>query len=380
MPEPDAASPSRRRGSTNQRQRHRRLVRKRIITTVIVTIVVVVVALWFSDTIRIPTERPSFAGGVETTGSEAPSEAPGTPAAPTRRALTPEDPLRLWIGGDSLAGALGPALGEMTAATGVVQPEYDSRQGSGLMSGDVEWLQHGQEAMDEVDPEVVVFVIGTNDAVVYADRDEAEYEQLTEGMMKILAGEGREVYWVNAPVIRDEDTEENVQKIDAIQRRVAERVEGVTIVDAHTLFADEAGEYTSTLLDETGEEVTMRAGDGIHLSADGAKHLARAVFTLIDPLWRITEQQVPGQAKRVIVSEGSDRNTGSGSRSSSSDWDGSSSDSSWESDDDDWSDDSSSSGTTPTTVTPTTAAPPPPSSSPTTTPTTAATTPPASTG
>lgn len=373
MPEPESGEPTSRRRST-QRQRHRRQLRKRIFTAIAISIVVVVAALWFSDTLRIPTDGPSFASGIEPLKSDRPTDDPATPTTATRRTLTPLTPLKLWIGGDSLAGALGPALGEMTGNTGVVQPTYDSRQGSGLMSGDVQWLQRGQEAMDDLNPEVVVFIIGTNDAVVYADRDEAKYEQLTEAMMKILADKGREVYWVNAPVMRDEKTEANVKKVDAIQRRVASRVKGVTFVDAHTLFADEAGDYVSSLPDETGEKVVMRAGDGIHLTGEGAKHLARAIYAMLDPLWKITEQQVVGQEKKVIVSEGSDRNYGNGSGSGSG---SNSSGQSWRSNS---SSNGSSSGTTPTTATPTTTSPPPPppDTSPTTAPTTPSTTPPAS--
>ena len=87
----------------------------------------------------------------------------------------------------------------MTAATGIVQPHYEFYVGSGLMSGDVDWIDEGQEAMDEVNPEVAVFIIGTNDAQVYADRDAVKYEQLTEQMMRTLVGDGREVYWVTVP-------------------------------------------------------------------------------------------------------------------------------------------------------------------------------------
>jgi lysophospholipase L1-like esterase len=366
-------------------------VRKRVLSGVLIAALVVLAGLWFSDTLRIPTDGPSFAGGVVVKAQGSTSD-PGQPQStePGHRDLSSAQPLRLWIGGDSLAGSLGPALGEMTAATGVVQPQYDYRVGSGLMSGDIDWLQRGQEQMDEVNPEVAVFIIGTNDARVYTDRDAATYEQLTEKMMRTLAGNGREVYWVNAPVMRDGDLDENVVKVDAIQRRVADRVPGVTFVDAHTLFADEKGEYQSSLPDETGDNVTMRAGDGIHLTGDGAHHLALAIYALLDPNWRISEQQVVGQTKKVIVSEDSDAaygsggNGGSGSGSGSNGSNGSSnSNRSWSSNGS--SSGSSSGGGTASGTTPTSApaAPPPdpPTTQPTvvsTTPTTAATTPPSS--
>jgi hypothetical protein len=287
--------------------------------------------------------------------------------------------LRLWIGGDSLAGALGPVLGEMTAGTGVVQPTYDSRQGTGLISGDIDWMEHADEALAAANPEAVVFVIGTNDAVQYTENDEARYEQLVQQMMRKLKGTGRDVLWVNAPVMRDDDLEEKIKKVDEIQRRVALEVGGITIVDAHTLFADEAGEYASMLPDENGDMVSMRAGDGIHLSGDGAQHLANAVYQQLDAVWHITTQQVAGQSKEVIVAEGSDRMDGSGGSGSGSEWDSNedSSGSGSGSGSRSWSpsgsgDDETSSGTTPTTAAPTVTVPPPPSTvatEPSTTPT-----------
>ena len=68
---------------------------------------------------------------------------------PHHRALTTDDPLRLWIAGDSLAGSVGPSLGEQTAATGVVAPQYDSRVSSGLLNPSFfDWPKHAQEQLE----------------------------------------------------------------------------------------------------------------------------------------------------------------------------------------------------------------------------------------
>ena len=231
-------------------------MRSRILTGLIVTVVVVLAALWFSDTLRIPTEGPSLANGAESIKTNGASHhTTGAAEQPEHRAINPLQPMRLWIGGDSLAGALGPSLGEMTAATGVVQPQYDSRVGSGLISGDIDWPVHAQQQLTVLKPEVAVFIIGTNDANVYDDSLAAEYEMKTEQMMRILAGSGREVYWVNAPVMRDEHLEANVLKVNKIQAEAAAKVPGVTLIDAHTLFADETGAYQSYLPDATGKKV-----------------------------------------------------------------------------------------------------------------------------
>ncbi|MCP6769106.1 hypothetical protein NL529_30095, partial [Klebsiella pneumoniae] len=87
---------------------------RRIQVTVSTCLAVVLFAgltLWGTDTVRV--------GG----GPDPALAAGNSPSTPTttigavddepkcRSPLTPTDPLRLWIGGDSLAGSLGPSLG-----------------------------------------------------------------------------------------------------------------------------------------------------------------------------------------------------------------------------------------------------------------------------
>ena len=357
-PESDPSASPRR---VAARERQRRQTRNRVISAVLAGALIILAALWFSDTVRIPADRPSFASGA-VSDSPTPASTPNQAEESTHRALTAADPMRLWVGGDSLAGALGPSLGDLTAATGVVQPQYDFRLGSGLLDGvgDINWMEHAQEQMDELNPEVVVFIIGTNDANVYNESQAQEYAQLTEQMMRILVGDGREVYWVNAPVMRDNDLEKRILKVDEIQRSVATMFPNVTFIDAHTLFADQTGEYVSSLPDATGDNVQMRAGDGIHFSDAGGDHLAAAVFKLLDPRWKITQQTVSGQAKKVLVTKGSTQvpgSSGSGSGSGSSSWRSNSSSGSG-------SDGSSGSGTTSTTAAPIAPPPPPSTTSP----------------
>jgi hypothetical protein len=232
------------------------------------------------------------------------------------------------------------------------------------MSGDFDWPEHAKEELDRIKPEAVVFIIGTNDAIVYDDAQEEKYRLLTDQMMQLLIGdEGRDVYWVNAPVMAEEDLEENILEVDRIQREVAEKyADNVTFVDAHTLFADEQGEYQSSIEDEDGDTKYLRAGDGIHLSGDGAEYLAEHVYGLLDAEWKISQQAVPGQTKKVIVTKGSTQVPGSGSSSRSS---GSSS---WRGSSSGGSSSGSSSGGTSNTTAGTTATTAPPATTPTTSP------------
>jgi len=235
---------------------------------------------------------------------------------PIRRALTPDDPMRLWIAGDSLAGALGPSLGDLTAETGVVQPQFDSRVSSGLASdGVINWPKHATQEIARLDPEVIVFFIGTNDYPIgNSPQMQAAYRDQVAEMMAILTEGDRPVYWIGAPVMRPSNIEKGVLKVNEITQEIAPQFPTLTYVDAHAVFASSNGGYSTTVVNLMGKSVLARADDGIHLTDAGGDHLAGIVYSLIDEQWRMTEQAVAGAAKRVYETQGSRRNPANQSR------------------------------------------------------------------
>jgi len=320
-----------------------------------------------------------------------PSSAPtgvesATAQKPEYRALTVDDPMRLWIGGDSLAGSLGPSLGETVAATGVVAPRFDSRVSSGLTSPEFfDWPEHAAGEMASRDPEAVVFIIDTNDAVAMPDLatadDAAEitagYAARVEEMMQIFIGDDhRPVYWVATPPMKDTDLDDNVDVLNGVIADVAARHPEVTFIDVSTEFSDSDGDFTTSVTDETGDRVLLRAGDGIHLTPEGGDRMAAPVFAAIDADWRTTTQAVPGNTQPILETEGSSRIAGTSRGSSGSSGSGSGSSGSGSSG-------SGGSGTTSTTSAPVEETPPettPPPTEPPPDTTTTTTTPASGTG
>ena len=236
----------------------------------------------------------------------------GAAAQPCRSPLNPDDPLRLWIGGDSLAGSLGPSLGDLTGKSGVVQPVFDARVSSGLLSRNfLDWPEHGREDMALYDPEVTVFIIGANDAKNIArgsERDprwRAEYAALVEEMLTVLRGDGRPVYWVGAPVMADAQYSERVQGVNDVFREVAAKHPDVTYVDAYSLFSGPNGSFASMLPLPGGGTVRVRGADGIHFTPEGGDLLAHRVFDQLDPACKITQQAVDGVTKPTVEAKGS---------------------------------------------------------------------------
>ena len=112
-------------------------------------------ALIATDMVRLSGEdKPSLAGTIHVSGSDDEASAvTTTTGARNCRPLSTTDPLRLWVGGDSLAGSLGPSLGKLAGATGVVQPYFDSRVSSGLADpGFFDWPTHATTEMARLEP------------------------------------------------------------------------------------------------------------------------------------------------------------------------------------------------------------------------------------
>ena len=244
---------------------------------------------------------------------------------PKRRALTTAQPLRLWIGGDSLAGSLGPGLGRIAADTGVVAPVYESRVSSGLANpGFFNWPKRATSELARLKPEAVAFIIGTNDYPIVTGKQlsgdspivegqqparpkwSIEYEKKTEEMMQILVGsQKRTVFWVSPPVMKDSKINNGVRQIGELQRNVARRFPTVVWIDGYSLFDDASGSYATRIIDANGDSILARAGDGVHLSPAGGDYLGGAVFDEIDLIWHLREQAVSGHPQRVVETKGS---------------------------------------------------------------------------
>jgi len=291
---------------------------------VLATILVAAALLVVTDTLRLPGQAaPRFADASSSDASDSFLVDDTADVSDAPRALSPEDPLRLWVGGDSLAGALGPALGELGSGSGVVRTWYDSHTSSGLVDKTiVDWETEATDQMVEVNPEAVAFIMGTNDFNFVTDDGSwrTEYAQETGRMMDILSGDGeRPVYWIGAPILGDQDNSERVAEVNEVFVEEAERRPDVAYIDAFELFSLD-GSYSSQLTNQDGEVVTMRDGDGVHFTAEGAQYLARVVFDVLDEAFDIDSQAVPDATQPVEVSGTSPRyaNPGSGATSSTS--------------------------------------------------------------
>jgi hypothetical protein len=122
-----------------------------------------------------------------------------------------------------------------------------------------DWPSYMAQELTAFDPQVVVFMIGANDAG-YAAANPARYRELVGAFMDLL--EGRVMFWVGQPAITRGDLAPAIPGLNAIYREEAAKRPWVTFVDASWLVPS--------------------AGDGVHLSAGDGRQLAEAVVAALD--------------------------------------------------------------------------------------------------
>lgn len=237
------------------------------------------------------TRRPGGAAPAE----PAPPTTAAPDAAPEVRTPTEDDPLRVWIGGDSMAELFGRSVVSAAEATGVVDPVLHYEMASGLTRPDYyDWPAALAADVDEHDPEVVVLVVGANDGqgIVAEDgtpvpevadpRWAPEYRRRVGALMDQLRADGRLVVWVGQPPMREPGYAARLAVVNQAFADEAATRPWVVYVDPAPVVGDPAGGYVERRPGVDGVEQAVRRDDGIHLTEAGGELLAHHVLGVIE--------------------------------------------------------------------------------------------------
>jgi hypothetical protein len=217
-----------------------------------------------------------------------------------KTAFSPDDQMRIWVGGDSLAIIPGQSVLENFpgASQGVITSVVDAVDGrvaTGLARPEVlNWPEHLKDETKRLDPDVVILTLGSNDdqpltnapggATIGQDDPEwvPEYRRRIGGLMDQIISKGRTLILVGIPIVRDPGRSGEYQVINTIYKEEAQKREGrVLFVDTYPLFQTAEGTYADYLPNPAGELVRYREGDGIHLTRAGGDAVAELIFRTI---------------------------------------------------------------------------------------------------
>ncbi len=286
--------------AARRRERRARVRRNRIIV-----LVVVLVAAAAAGVVLVAGRTGGSGGGGEAQAAAVPSgspaaTAPASPAASPTPTPTPtpppsldeptkKDPMRVYFGGDSLAGLPGVLFAQHGSKSGLMKVRTDYQVSSRLTNPDpVDWPARLQNELASGHPDVGVFMIGINDPgmpmiakgsfTMYPKKAWLEeYQRRAEKLMKIMLHEGvRRVYWVGLPIMPEKGQTNQVKRLNQLFKQAAGRHPDVVYVDTFDLLADKKGKF----------DASLRSGDGVHFTDEGAGMIADAVWAAIKADWR----------------------------------------------------------------------------------------------
>jgi hypothetical protein len=223
-----------------------------------------------------------------------------TPSAPVMRQVTAADPLRVFIGGDSMVGQFGPMLENRAEAGGLATADVDYQFDSGLTRPDfIDWPARLRDVRRSQDPDVIVLFFGGNDGqdikvngtwVPFGEPAWiAEYTKRVDNLMTELNHDGRDVYWVGMPIVSSATFQAKIEIMNEIYRSQAAKHRLVHFVDSKPVFSGPDGTYSEYLPDDSGDVVDMRLNDGVHLTTAGGQRLAKVVWNEIASEWQLPQ-------------------------------------------------------------------------------------------
>jgi uncharacterized protein len=216
---------------------------------------------------------------------------PAPSPSPTRPPLvrpTGKHPLRVYFGGDSLAGLPGILFAQHGAASGLMKVRTDYQVSSRLTNPDpVDWPAHLKAQLDAGHPDVGIFMIGINDPGMpmiaggeftsYPKKSWLkEYQHRAERLMLLMLHEGAErVYWLGLPVMPENGQTSQAKRLNQLFEAAAAKHPSVVYVDTYDLLATKKGGFVAAL----------RSGDGVHFTDEGAWRIADAVWAAMRRDW-----------------------------------------------------------------------------------------------
>jgi len=225
-------------------------------------------------------------GEAEPVAAEAdPAASPAPVSTDGRIHPTPESPLRLLIVGDSTMDGVGAALMRNVTATGKVEAQLNYRISTGLSRPDFyDWPQYLYQTTNEFGIDVVIIMLGANDAQPFLVNDEpvgygtelwfGTYRARVAELMSQLAIQGVGVVWVGQAPMKDETFDAKMVVLNQIYQSEAERAGASVIYLDPRPVMGENGSYAPYLANHAGEQVKVRRNDGVHFTPEGGDRLA----------------------------------------------------------------------------------------------------------
>jgi hypothetical protein len=274
----------------DRRRRRKQQARRRLLMLVLVVVIVAAaVAAVVMLRGRGGEASPPSAGGGDSAAQASPTAKP-TPTTPPPEVwvASKSDPVRVWVGGDSMGGELGWALGPMLEDSKAFKPITFYKESSGICRYDFfNWQKEIESVVKTAKPQAAVVMMGTNDTqsvsqddgewVPYGDMAwKKAYEKRVGDIIDTFLDAGvRRVYWVGMPIMGEDWRNSRMRLINKVFQKQSEKRPGAEYIDIWDLYTTSDGSF----------DASLRLGDQVHFTTEGQEILAKKVLKAVKADW-----------------------------------------------------------------------------------------------
>ncbi|MHC1788628.1 DUF459 domain-containing protein [Solidesulfovibrio sp.] len=216
-----------------------------------------------------------------------PDVAPAAVSKPAAAAAKSGGPA-VAVVGDSLAVGVGMTMEQRLKKIEGLGCRPMGKVSTGLISKKYDWDKALAGLLAKEPISAVVVVLGGNDAnnsiagkAAGTPEWNAAYSAKAQRFLQIAADAKVRVLWVGLPAMKDADYSRRVAAVNAAAKTACANVAGCTYLEASDIFTDEAGNYVQAK-DIGGKNVSLRAGDGVHMTMTGYDLLCRRVLDKLE--------------------------------------------------------------------------------------------------
>lgn len=195
-----------------------------------------------------------------------------------------ETALKVLVVGDFIAGGMADGLEKAFEDVENVVIVERTNGSSGFVRDDFyDWTGEIKPIIEEVNPAVVVMLIGSNDRQamrvdgrtekVRTEAWDAEYVSRVHEFAKAVRETNTQLVWVGGPPFRFKSMSADILAFNEFYRQAAEQYGG-HFVDIWDGFVDEDGNFVVQGSDINGRTVQLRNSDGINFTKDGRRKIA----------------------------------------------------------------------------------------------------------
>jgi hypothetical protein len=218
---------------------------------------------------------------------------------------------RVIVMGDSLAEGMYSGLYRVLKDDARVTVDKRTKVNTGIVRSDrYDWNEAAHEIAREKTFDVAVVVFGANELQSIRENGHAyhfgqpgwveRFGRRVDDIIAALTDQKIATYWVGLPITRKDRYQDDYAYVNNLFREAAAR-NGIRYVETWNAFADANGEFTEFGPSLNGEEIQLRADDGVHFTPEGYDKYASLVA---DVLRKDVAAAEPDIAKSVCGPEG----------------------------------------------------------------------------